>query len=97
MFPMTTGSAPGAGTREWFGLAALALPTLLLSLDLSVLYLAIPHISMDLKTSGSQTLWILVIYGFMIAGFLMTMGTLGDLSVEKNCCLPEPQYSVLPL
>lgn len=64
--------------REWIGLAVLALPTLLLSLDLSVLYLALPQLSRDLNPSSSQTLWILDSYGFMIAGFLVTMGTLGD-------------------
>jgi DHA2 family multidrug resistance protein-like MFS transporter len=56
----------------------LALPTLLLSLDLSVLYLALPHLSADLGTTATQMLWITDIYGFMIAGFLITMGTLGD-------------------
>jgi DHA2 family multidrug resistance protein-like MFS transporter len=34
---------PVAGRREWIGLALLGLPTLLLSLDVSVLYLALPH------------------------------------------------------
>ncbi|RNL84359.1 MFS transporter [Halostreptopolyspora alba] len=75
-----TDIAPGprAGRREWLGLAVLALPTLLLSLDMSVLYLALPHLSADLRPSSSQLLWIMDIYGFMIAGFLITMGTLGD-------------------
>lgn len=67
-----------AGRREWIGLAVLALPTLLLSLDMSVLYLALPHLAADLQPSSSQLLWIMDIYGFMIAGFLITMGTLGD-------------------
>lgn len=67
-----------AGRREWIGLAVLALPTLLLSLDTSVLYLALPHLSADLKPTSTQQLWIMDIYGFMIAGFLVTMGTLGD-------------------
>ncbi len=72
--------APGlqAGRREWIGLAVLALPTLLLSLDISVLYLALPQVSADLDASSTQQLWILDIYSFMIAGFLVTMGTLGD-------------------
>jgi len=56
----------------------LALPTLLLALDASVLFLALPHLGADLKPSSSQLLWITDIYGFMIAGFLVTMGTLGD-------------------
>jgi MFS transporter, DHA2 family, multidrug resistance protein len=67
-----------AGRREWVGLAVLALPTLLLALDASVLFLALPHLGADLEPSSSQLLWITDIYGFMIAGFLITMGTLGD-------------------
>jgi MFS transporter, DHA2 family, multidrug resistance protein len=67
-----------AGRREWIGLAVLALPTLLLSMDISVLFLALPHVSADLGASSTQQLWISDIYGFMLAGFLVTMGTLGD-------------------
>jgi MFS transporter, DHA2 family, multidrug resistance protein len=67
-----------AGRREWIGLAVLALPTLLLSMDISVLFLALPHLSADLGASSTQQLWISDIYGFMLAGFLVTMGTLGD-------------------
>lgn len=67
-----------AGRRQWFGLAVLALPTLLLSIDASVLYLALPHLAGDLQPSGTELLWTIDIYGFMIAGFLITMGRLGD-------------------
>jgi DHA2 family multidrug resistance protein-like MFS transporter len=67
-----------ATRREWLGLAVLALPTLLLSLDVSVLYLALPRLSADLGADSTQQLWILDIYSFMLAGFLVTMGTLGD-------------------
>ncbi|BCB76437.1 MFS transporter [Phytohabitans flavus] len=75
----TATAAPArAGRREWIGLAVLALPTLLLALDTSVLYLALPQVSADLGADGNQTLWILDIYSFVLAGFLVTMGTLGD-------------------
>ncbi|MBN9737195.1 MULTISPECIES: MFS transporter [unclassified Pseudonocardia] len=67
-----------AGPREWVGLAVLALPLLVLALDVSVLYLAAPALTADLQPSATQQLWILDIYGFLIAGFLITMGTLGD-------------------
>jgi DHA2 family multidrug resistance protein-like MFS transporter len=43
-----------------------------------VLFLALPHLSVDLGANANQQLWITDIYGFMIAGFLVTMGTLGD-------------------
>ena len=60
------------------GLIVLALPTLLLSLDFSVIYMAIPHLSAELGATSTQQLWIADIYGFMVASFLITMGTLGD-------------------
>lgn len=69
---------PRATRREWIGLAVLMLPTLLIVMDLTVLHLAVPHLSEDLKPTGAQLLWIVDIYGFMIAGSLITMGTLGD-------------------
>lgn len=67
-----------AGRREWIGLAVIALPCLIYSMDLTVLHLAVPKISEDLKPSAAQLLWIIDIYGFLVAGSLITMGTLGD-------------------
>lgn len=67
-----------ASKKEWIGLAVIALPCLLYAMDLTVLYLAVPHLTEDLKPTGSQLLWIVDIYGFLVAGFLVTMGTLGD-------------------
>src|SRR5690349_15475387 len=67
-----------AGRREWIGLAVLALPTLLVSLDVFVLVLALPKIAAGLHADGTGQLWIMDTYGFMVAGFMVTMGTLGD-------------------
>ena len=57
-----------AGRREWIGLAVIALPCLLYSMDLTVLNLALPSLSADLRPSSTQLLWIVDIYGFMVAG-----------------------------
>src|SRR5258708_22368886 len=73
-----TGAPTRAGRREWTGLAVIALPCILYSMDLTVLNLALPHISKDLHPTSSELLWIVDIYGFMLAGLLITMGTLGD-------------------
>ncbi|MGH2427660.1 MAG: MFS transporter [Candidatus Limnocylindria bacterium] len=67
-----------AGRREWIGLAVLALACLLYVMDLTVLHLAVPALSADLQPSSAQLLWIIDIYGFLVAGSLITMGTLGD-------------------
>ncbi|PSK88065.1 DHA2 family multidrug resistance protein-like MFS transporter [Murinocardiopsis flavida] len=75
---MATSIRPRAGAREWLGLAVLALPTILIGLDMTVLHLAVPHLSAELRPSATQVLWIVDIYGFLIAGFLITMGNLGD-------------------
>ncbi|MFB7933590.1 MFS transporter [Streptomyces sp. NPDC056039] len=77
---MTTNPTPPAraGRREWTALGVLMLPLLLVSMDVSVLYFAVPAISADLEPSATQQLWIFDIYGFVLAGLLMTMGSLGD-------------------
>jgi DHA2 family multidrug resistance protein-like MFS transporter len=67
-----------AGRREWIGLAVIALPCLLYSMDLTVLNLALPRLSSDLHPTSTELLWIVDIYGFLVAGMLVTMGTLGD-------------------
>jgi DHA2 family multidrug resistance protein-like MFS transporter len=67
-----------ATRREWIGLAVIALPNLLYAMDLTVLTLAVPSLSADLHPSSTELLWIVDIYGFLVAGFLITMGTLGD-------------------
>ncbi|WP_416223319.1 MFS transporter [Streptomyces hygroscopicus] len=51
---------------------------MLIGLDMTVLHLAAPRLSERLHPSGTELLWIVDIYGFMVAGFLATMGTLGD-------------------
>ena len=75
-------NSPPSGSRatqkEWIALLVLALPCMLYSMDLTVLNLAVPQLSLDLKPSASQLLWIVDIYGFFVAGSLITMGTLGD-------------------
>ncbi|MCX4765191.1 MFS transporter [Streptomyces sp. NBC_01275] len=78
--PTSTATTPAAraGRREWTALGVLMLPLLLVSMDVSVLYFAIPAISADLDPSGTQQLWIFDVYAFVLAGLLMTMGSLGD-------------------
>ncbi|MDQ4148409.1 MAG: MFS transporter [Actinomycetota bacterium] len=69
---------PSAGRREWIGLGVIALACVLYVMDLTVLHLAVPAISADLRPSSVELLWIIDIYGFLVAGSLITMGALGD-------------------
>src|ERR671915_703431 len=79
MPPNADASPPAkAGRKEWIGLAVIALACVLYVMDLTVLHLAVPAISADLHPTSAQLLWIIDIYGFLVAGSLITMGTLGD-------------------
>ena len=69
---------PRAGRREWTALAVLALPLLLVSMDVSILYFAVPDIARDLHATSTQQLWIFDVYGFVLAGLLVTMGAVAD-------------------
>jgi MFS transporter, DHA2 family, multidrug resistance protein len=69
---------PKATSREWVGLAVLALPCLLYAMDLTVLNLAVPKLTAALRPTSAELLWIVDIYGFVLAGALIPMGVLGD-------------------
>lgn len=81
------GTPRRAGRTEWLGLAVLALPTIIIAVDFTVLYLAAPVLARDLDPSPTQLLWIVDVYGFLIAGFLLTMGTLGDRTGRRRLLL----------
>ncbi len=82
---MTVGDAPAeagelpdaparAGWRQWLGLAVLCLPTTLAAVDVNVMFLALPDVTSDLGINATEQLWVIDVYGFMITGFLITMG-----------------------
>ena len=71
-------SSPHTSRSAWIGLAVLALPCVIAVMDLTVLNLAVPHLTTALQPSGTQLLWIIDIYGFMLAGALIPVGSLGD-------------------
>ncbi len=75
---MTAPAPPKATRREWIGLGVIALACILYVMDLTILHLAVPSISRELQPTSTQLLWIIDIYGFMVAGSLITMGSLGD-------------------
>lgn len=89
MTPATGSAAPAvrAGRREWVALFVLALAVLLIAVDATVLFLALPFISEQLRPSATGLLWIGDAYSFMLAGLLVTMGSLGDRIGRKKLLL----------
>ncbi|MEU2157505.1 MFS transporter [Streptomyces sp. NPDC019396] len=72
---------------RWLALAVLVLAVLLVAVDATVLGLATPFLSEDLEPSGNQLLWIGDVYSFVIAGLLVSMGSLGDRIGRKKLLL----------
>ncbi|MEV4800348.1 MFS transporter [Nonomuraea sp. NPDC049421] len=66
------------GLRAWLGLMVVLGPVLLVSMDGSILFLAMPRISQALMPTADQALWILDIYGFAVGSLLIAFGNLGD-------------------
>ncbi|MGV9668721.1 MFS transporter [Nocardia niigatensis] len=81
---MTETITPG---RKWGTVAIACLAMLLIALDMTVLHLAVPKLTETLKPTATQFLWIVDIYGFLLAGFLITMGNLGDRIGRKKLLL----------
>ncbi|MGW0625206.1 MFS transporter [Streptomyces sp. NPDC002758] len=90
---MTSTLRPAVATEaekrpgRWPALSVLVLAVLLVAVDATVLGLATPYISEDLKPSGTQLLWIGDVYSFVIAGLLVSMGSLGDRIGRKRILL----------
>jgi DHA2 family multidrug resistance protein-like MFS transporter len=67
-----------AGLKAWLGLLVVLGPVLLVSMDGSILFLAMPRISQALAPTADQALWILDVYGFAVGSLLIAFGNIGD-------------------
>ncbi|MFD4768631.1 MFS transporter [Streptomyces niveus] len=73
-----TPDTPEPGLRAWLGLAVILGPVLLVAMDGSVLFLAMPKVTEALSPTADQALWTLDVYGFVVGSLLITFGTIGD-------------------
>ena len=77
-----------AGRRRWWALGALALSSLVVGLDLTVLNLALPTLAVSLHiTSGGMLQWFVVSYSLVFAAMLLPGGLLGDRYGRKRLLL----------
>ncbi|WP_328745988.1 MFS transporter [Streptomyces sp. NBC_00285] len=70
--------AAGAGANRWVVLVVLCVSLLLVALDATVLHVAVPAVTEDLKPGAMQLLWIVDVYPLVCASLLILFGTLGD-------------------
>lgn len=65
-------------SRKWVILAIIVLIYLPVSIDATVLHVAIPTLSSTLSLSANEMLWVIDIYSLIMAGLILPMGALGD-------------------
>ncbi|MEK1870047.1 MAG: MFS transporter, partial [Ensifer adhaerens] len=76
---MTDVSLPHSqGRSAWLGLIAVLPLVLIVAMDGSILYLAMPRVTSALLPTADQALWILDIYGFVVGSLLIAFGNIGD-------------------
>ena len=75
---MTTIGTTPSRTRAFLALAALALPTLLVAVDISVLAVALPTMGTALHAGPTELLWMTDSYNFLVAGAMLTTGAIAD-------------------
>ena len=80
-----TRAAKRGSAGRWWALAVLMMPVLLVSIDNTVLNFALPAISAATLPSGTQLLWMVDIYPLVLAGLLVSMGSLGDRIGRAGC------------
>ena len=80
-------SPPRAGRKEWLALVVLILAVMLLAIDGTVLYMAVPALTAELAPTATQILWIGDIYSFVLAALLVTMGNVADRIGRKRLLL----------
>lgn len=76
--PDSVALAQPPSPQRWLALAVLSTALLLIVIDMTVLYTALPILTHDLRASAAQKLWIVNMYPLVVAGLLPGTGTLGD-------------------
>jgi MFS family permease len=74
---MTSSELPPR-TRPWTTLGVLCVTILVISIDNTILNVALPTIVRTLHATSSQLQWVVDAYAVTFAGLLLTVGSLGD-------------------
>ncbi|SEM51367.1 MFS transporter [Nonomuraea pusilla] len=73
--------------NRWSVLALLCLALLLITVDATVLHIAVPALTAALEPTSVQLLWIIDVYSLVVAPLLIMFGTLGDKYGRKRLVL----------
>ncbi|GII92362.1 MFS transporter [Sinosporangium siamense] len=80
-------STPAPHPKRWAALAVLSSSLLLIVMDITILNVALPALSADLRPTSVELLWILDAYSLVLSGLLVTASALGDRWGRKKALL----------
>ncbi|PRD40487.1 MFS transporter [Phyllobacterium phragmitis] len=86
-FDSRTIQHPERSKRRWLILFAVMLAFLPVVLDMTILHIAVPSLTLALQASSTEVLWIIDIYSLLMAGLLVPMGTLADRTGHRKVLL----------
>ncbi len=78
MSELATAAPPLSPARRWACLAVLSASLLVVTMDLTILNVALPELAADLRPSATEQLWIVDAYSLVLAGLLIPMSALAD-------------------
>ncbi|WP_278822311.1 MFS transporter [Corynebacterium stationis] len=84
---LTPNASPLSRARRWAALAVLSASLVVISIDMTILNVALPHITADLETTSAQQLWIVDIYSLVLAGLLVPISAIADRFGRKRILL----------
>ncbi|MFB7875547.1 MFS transporter [Nocardia sp. NPDC056064] len=87
MTEQATLSPPLSFARRWAAAAVLSLSLLVITVDLTILNIALPDLAADLRPSATEQLWIIDAYSLVLAGLLVSTSSLGDRFGRKRMLL----------
>ena len=85
--PVTRSEAAGPSPARWLALAVLCVSLLMVTLDNTVLNVALPTLERDLRATTTELQWIVDAYVIVFAGLLLVMGSLADRIGRKRVFL----------
>ncbi|GAA2892219.1 quaternary ammonium compound efflux MFS transporter QacA [Streptosporangium fragile] len=85
--PKPAVAPPSPHPRRWAGLAVLSASLLLVVMDMTILNVALPAVSADLRPGAVELLWMVDVYSLVVSGLLVTVSALGDRWGRKRTLL----------
>ena len=85
--PVTSAPSPLSRSRRWAAVAVLTASLLVITMDMTILNIALPEMAAELHPTSDQQLWIIDVYSLVLAGLLVSFAAIADRWGRKRMLL----------